>query len=123
MNRDTKKANNKKADKASMMYICDAFKTMDGADSNGMVSIEDIQAETKKQVTNVYKDCRKKKKLTQVDLERITGIPQPNITRFENCRSNPTLEMMVKMAAAMGMELQISLVEKPDNKSKKSAKK
>lgn len=73
------------------------------------VSIASVQAKTKKSVMEEFKNTRKNIKMTQVELSEITGIPQPNITRFESGKSNPTLEMMVKMAAAMGMEIEISL--------------
>jgi len=73
------------------------------------VDITDLQQETQKEVLMMYKSIRKSKKLTQVDLSKITGIPQPNITRFESDKSNPTLEMLVKMAAALGKKVTIKL--------------
>lgn len=73
------------------------------------VDITDLQQKTQKEVLMMYKSIRKSKKLTQVDLSKITGIPQPNITRFESDKSNPTLEMLVKMAAALGKKVTIKL--------------
>lgn len=73
------------------------------------IDISNIQKETKHEVLSKYKAARKAKKITQVELSKLTGIPQPNITRFESDKSNPTLEMMIKMAAALGKKLTISL--------------
>ena len=63
------------------------------------------------------KSIRKGKRLTQVELSKLTGIPQPNITRFESDKSNPTLEMLVKMAAALGKKVTITLedIEEPSD--------
>lgn len=35
-----------------------------------------------------------------------------NITRFESCNYNPSLEMVVKIASALNMKVQIQLVGK-----------
>ena len=73
------------------------------------ISISELQFNTQQSVVSAFKNARKKKKITQMELSGITGIPQPNITRFESDKSNPTLEMMVKMAAALGKKLVINL--------------
>ena len=57
------------------------------------------------------KACRKAKKMTQSELAQITGISQPNITRFESGNYNPSLEMMVRIAYALDMKLDIKLVD------------
>lgn len=93
--------------KESMMFLY-KHDALSGVEK---VSIEDLQMSAKYKVTETFKECRKAKKITQVELYKLTGIPQPNITRFESLNSNPTLEMMVKMAAALGMELEINLKE------------
>ena len=71
--------------------------------------IKDIQTEAKKHVSSTFKSTRKELGVTQKKLERLTGVAQPNITRFESEICNPTLEMMVKIAAALNMKLEISL--------------
>ena len=82
---------------------------------NEIVVISDLQKETQSKVIAQYKSIRKEQKITQVGLAKITGIPQPNITRFESEVSNPTLEMLVKMAAALGKKVTITF-EDLDNK-------
>lgn len=47
--------------------------------------------------------------MTQADIARRTGIPRTNITRFESGRYNPSLEMLVKIAAALDMKLELIL--------------
>ena len=77
--------------------------------------IEAIQKETRADVIGKYKSCRKGKKMTQVQLAERTGISQPNITRFESGNYNPSLEMMVRIASALDMKLEINLVEKEED--------
>lgn len=72
----------------------------------------ETQLETRKDVIGKYKACRKGKGMTQVQLASRTGISQPNITRFESGNYNPSLEMMVRIAYALDMKLEINLVEK-----------
>ena len=79
---------------------------------NQEILIEGLQKETRAQVIGNYVTCRKDKKLTQDNLAQLSGISRPNITRFESGKYNPSLEMMVRIAAAMDMELQVSLVRK-----------
>lgn len=58
-----------------------------------------------------YISYRKELGMTQAELARRAGVPRTNITRFESGSYNPSLEMMVRIAAALGMKLQIELVE------------
>ena len=81
-------------------------------DNNGeKILIEQEQSCAKKEVIEQFIRYRKSKKMTQEDLAKKVGVPRTNITRFESGRYNPSLEMMVKVAAAMGMKLSITLEE------------
>lgn len=71
-------------------------------------SIADMQRDIQSDMVAKYKSLRKAQKITQIKLAQLTGIPQPNITRFESDDSNPTLEMLVKMAAALGNKVTIN---------------
>ena len=77
-------------------------------------SIENTQKEIRSEFAENFKKCRNRKHITQRQLAITTGIPQPNITRFESENSNPSLELMVKMATALGMKLKITLEENPE---------
>lgn len=84
-------------------------------DGNEAVLIEAVQKNTRADVIQKFINCRKSKKMTQADLARRAGIPRPNITRFESGTYNPSLEMMVRIAAALDMRLMIQLEDKPEN--------
>lgn len=73
------------------------------------ILIEPIQRITRNNVVRQYVSCRKMKKMTQEDLSKRTGISRPNIARFESGKYNPSLEMMVRIAAGLDMQLDINL--------------
>ena len=73
------------------------------------ILIEEQQKEVRNQVIEQYVKCRKEKKMTQEQLSQRTGISRPNISRFESGNYNPTLEMMVRIAEALEMNLNIKL--------------
>ena len=50
--------------------------------------------------------------LTQEDLAGIMGIKRPNISRFETGQYNPSLDMLVKMAECMDLEIEVTLINK-----------
>lgn len=79
---------------------------------NEEILIEGLQKETRTQVIRQYAKCRKDKKMTQEKLARLSGISRPNITRFESGYYNPSLEMLVRIAAAMDMAIELKLVPK-----------
>lgn len=80
------------------------------------IMIEAEQKGMKQNLADQYVRMRKELKLTQEQVSRRSGIPRSNIARFESGRYNPSLEMMVKMAAAIGLRVQIQLV--PDREAK-----
>ena len=77
------------------------------------ILIEVEQKNTRQSVIEQYVQCRKMQGITQAELARRTGIPRSNITRFESGNYNPSLELLVRIAAAFGMSLQMRLTEKP----------
>ncbi len=80
------------------------------ADCKGLeVLIETQQKEMREETARMFKEQRKEIGLTQTELGRRIGIPQSNVTRFESGNYNPTLEFLVKMAAAMGKKVKVSL--------------
>ena len=84
---------------------------MDGEEP---ILIEAMQKAAKESIVDQYVRCRKEKKLTQEEVAKRSGVSRPNIARFENGRYNPSLEVMVRVAAALGMRVEISLVEKEE---------
>lgn len=84
---------------------------------NGVqVLIEGNPVAIKKQVVEQYKEMRKEKKLSQEQVALAAGMARPDISRFESGKYNPSLELMVRYAHALGCELKIELVPKEENK-------
>lgn len=73
------------------------------------ILIEVQQKDVRNHVIEQYVKCRKEKKMTQEQLSQRTGISRPNISRFESGNYNPSLEMMVRIAEALEMNLTIKL--------------
>lgn len=73
------------------------------------ILIEIQQKTARQEVVELFKNYRKEAGMTQAELGKRIGIPQPNVTRFESGKYNPTLEFLVKMAAAMGKKVRVSL--------------
>lgn len=49
-----------------------------------------------------FRKARIAAKMSQADVERLTGIPQHYISTMERGRENPTLETMARLAKALG---------------------
>lgn len=58
------------------------------------------------------KASRKALKLTQTQLVGRTGITPGYLSEIENGRANPTLDMMVKLSEAVGVD--VSILLRPD---------
>ncbi|MGN0337077.1 MAG: helix-turn-helix domain-containing protein, partial [Lachnospiraceae bacterium] len=64
------------------------------------IIIEVEQRDTRHSVIDQYVQCRKLQGMTQAELAKRAGIPRSNITRFESGNYNPSLEQLVRIAAA-----------------------
>lgn len=71
----------------------------------------------KQKLIDQYIEYRKIRNLTQEDLAYVMGIKRPNISRFETGQCNPTLDLLVKMAECMDLEIRIDLVDKQEENS------
>lgn len=80
--------------------------------SEQKIIIEVEQRSTRLSVIEQYVQCRKMQGITQAELAKRAGIPRSNITRFESGNYNPSLEQLVRIAAALGMKLQVQLMAK-----------
>lgn len=81
------------------------------SDKNVNFFIETVQRHARESVIEQYIKCRKNKKMTQAELAEKVGMSRTNITRFESGTYNPTLDMLVKIAWALDMDLSIRLME------------
>jgi len=70
------------------------------------------QEAVRKDIVKQYIAYRKLRNLTQEDLANLMGIKRPNISRFETGEYNPTLDLLVKMAESMNLEINIILTNK-----------
>ena len=61
-------------------------------------------------------DARKQQNLTQEELSRKTGITQADISRIENGTRNPSLEMVIRLARGLGMQLKLELIPSPEKR-------
>lgn len=80
-------------------------------DDERRVFIEEKQEAVRKDVIGQYIKARKEIRMTQADVAERLGVKRPNITRFENGSYNPTIDMLVKIAASIGKDLEIRLVD------------
>ena len=69
---------------------------------------DDIQPEM--DVIRAMIDNRIAQNLTQKELAERTGINQADISKLENWTRNPSLKMLKRLAAGMGMALKIEFV-------------
>ena len=69
---------------------------------------DDIQPEM--DVIRAIIDNRIAQNLTQKELAERTGINQADISKIENGTRNPSLKMLKRLAAGMGMALKIEFV-------------
>lgn len=61
-------------------------------------------------------EARKKSRISQSELSRITGIKQPAIARFENGTHSPKISTLIKMLVPLGYELRIVPLNNKKNK-------
>ena len=55
-------------------------------------------------------DARVSQNLTQKELSELTGITQADISRIENGTRNPSLAMLKRIAAVLGMQIRLEFV-------------
>lgn len=63
--------------------------------------------EPERQIIRAIIEGREANDLTQKQLAEVTGITQADISRLENGTANPSLRTLKRLAAGMGMKLQI----------------
>ena len=63
------------------------------------------------QVIKTLIEARRKKNVTQKQLAEMTGITQPDISRLENGRGNPSLRTLNNLAKGLGMALKVEFVD------------
>jgi transcriptional regulator with XRE-family HTH domain len=67
------------------------------------------RARTKLAVKLESRWARKRAGLTQAELARRAGLSQPAVARLEGPDYNPTLDMLERVATALGARLEVAL--------------
>lgn len=81
--------------------------------------IERLRAEIEPRIA-LMREFRKALGLTQVEVARLLGVTQSNVSKIEN-GGDPGLSVLARMADAKGMRLRLA-VEAPDGKETASFK-
>ena len=79
---------------------------------NNSYLIETYKIQFREHLIDQYIALRKAKWLSQEQVANLTGIARTNIVRIESKRNTPTIEVLLKLADALNMELEIRFVEK-----------
>lgn len=88
------------------MFTLDEFKAEQMKDPAFAKAYKEIQPEIA--VIQAMIEAREKSNITQKELSRRTGIAQTEISRIENGSRNPSIKLLQRLAAGMGMNLKIS---------------
>lgn len=91
-----------------MIQFGEAVEKMDYYLNDEQILIEQ-QKKVRQDIASQYVKARKEKHLTQQELADKLHVKRPNISRFESGEYNPTIDMLVKMAECLGMDLVVEL--------------
>lgn len=78
--------------------------------SNSEVKTEYDALEPEYDLIQALIDARTSQNITQKELSLLTGITQADISRIENGTRNPSLAMVKRIAAGLGMQLKLEFV-------------
>lgn len=81
------------------------------------VLVEQQKKEIREEIIGQLIELRKQRKMTQQDITNATGIQRPNVARIESKKATPSMDILVRMAAAVGKRIVITLEDiEPANK-------
>ncbi len=70
------------------------------------------ESKKRKEIISQMTEARLEKGLTQAELAKLIGTQRSNICRLESGAQNPSLDMLLKIADALGKDINLSLQEK-----------
>ena len=73
------------------------------------VLVERDPLEQKKNIAGQFKKMRTDHGISQEKAAKLAGMARPDVSRFESGNYNPSLELMMRYAHALGCELKIEL--------------
>ena len=71
-------------------------------------------AEQRSDIIAKLVEARLEKGITQIELAKMIGTQRSNICRLESGAQNPTIDMILKITAALGKKIDFNLSEKED---------
>lgn len=93
-------------------YLDESLSKIKIAESADYESVhEQLNCDPYTEIQEMIVNERKKQKITQKELARITGLSQSNISNIENGSTRPTIDSLQKIAEAFGRKLHISFEE------------
>ncbi len=82
-------------------------------DINGAnILIEDVQHTGRVMFGANLRELRKEKELSQTQLSKMANVERANIARIENGKFNLSIGIMIKLAAALGKDIEIKFVDR-----------
>ena len=82
-------------------------------DLNGeKILIEDVQQNGRIAFGSNLRELRKEKELSQYKLYKMANVERANIARIENGKFNLSIGVMIKLAAALGKDIEINFVDR-----------
>ena len=79
-----------------------------------MVEVDGELATVKTKVASEFKKIRLEKNLTQLQVAEVAGMNRVDVSRFESERYNPSLELIVRYASALGCDVRFELIPRND---------
>lgn len=77
---------------------------------NGVCTGKQYELDLEHSVAAALISARENAGITQKELARLTGIAQGDISKIENAAANPSLRTLKRLAAGMGMQVQLTFV-------------
>lgn len=77
---------------------------------NPEIKVEYEALQPEYDLIQVMIDARNMQNITQKELSEITGITQADISRIENGTRNPSLAMVKRIAAGLGLQLKLEFL-------------
>ncbi|MBQ7338778.1 MAG: helix-turn-helix domain-containing protein [Clostridia bacterium] len=78
------------------------------------MNVEDMITEQRQNIIAKLVEARLEKGITQIELAKMIGTQRSNICRLESGAQNPSIEMLLKIAAALGKRIDFELSEKEE---------
>ena len=78
------------------------------------ITLEQRQDEVRRSMIERLVAYRKGLGISQKEIADALGVSRPNIGRFEKPDYNPTIDMVVKVADQLGLDVEINFIERKD---------